>query len=192
MRRSLKSLLLGAFFVCVFLVCAEGTTTNGSSAAEAQANKRNKPATGCSVHAVKTTSASGSVEMKLICDGECMGDKPCAERWLYTYDWKDHKKVLTRTCYCTEEIREPPCCTDEDSKIGVSYIKGKCRVALLYPPGADVGADGQQSKDPTKDPISVICVGDRPVMASCNCRIRSRTITEDGVRVELMSCKCFY
>jgi hypothetical protein len=182
------ALILSALFVAS-LTESLGSVTKADIA---QAVKRTDAKSSCTAHVVKTTSASGEVSMKLICDGGCANEKPCEERWLSTYDWKNHKKLLTRTCYCDEEIRMPPCCTDEDSTLGVAYLKGKCRVALLYPPRADVGPNGEQSKNPTKDPIDVVCVSDRPVEMTCVCKLVTKTMTQDGVKVELISCKCFH
>jgi hypothetical protein len=181
-------------FILTVLFLAGATDGVGSvtRADMAQANKPANAKSSCMPHVVKTTSASGEVNMKLICDGQCSDGSPCEERWLHTYDWKTHKKFLTRTCYCNEEVRTPPCCTDEDSKLGVAYIKGKCRVALVYPPEAEIGPDGQQSKVPMKDPIDVFCVRDRPVEMVCICKLVSKTVTQDGVKVELTSCKCFH
>jgi hypothetical protein len=179
----------------VTVLCFAGVTDSVGSitqAGKAQANRRADAKLSCTAHVVKTTSASGQVNMKLICDGQCSDEGPCEERWLHTYDWKTHRVVITRTCYCEEEIRTPPCCTDEDSKLGVAYIKGKCRVALVYPREAEIGPDGQQSKVPTKDPIDVFCVRDRPVLMTCVCKLVSKTMTQDGVKVELISCKCFH
>jgi hypothetical protein len=158
----------------------------------AQANRRGNARLSCTAHVVRTTSASGAVSMKLICDGQCSDDGPCEEKWLHTYDWKNHKILLTRTCYCNEELRPPPCCTDEDSTLGVAYLKGTCRIALVYPPEAEIGPNGQQVRDPTKDPIGVFCVSDRPVQMTCVCKLVSKTMIQDGVKVELISCKCFH
>jgi hypothetical protein len=180
------SLIIAALFLA-------GATDDAASKNDVlQAVKRADAKSSCTTHVVRTTSASGEVSLKLICDGHCADGEPCEEKWLHTYDWKTHKKILTRTCYCNEEMREPPCCTDEDSKLGVAYLKGKCRVALVYPPEAEIGPNGQQSKLPTKAPIDVFCVTDRPVEMSCVCKPVSKTMTQDGVKVELISCKCFH
>ena len=167
-----------------------GNDVGGGVVAIMAEEKQEQAKSSCQAHVVKTTSASGAVTLKLICDGQCANGNPCEERWLPTYDWKNHKRILTRTCYCDGELRETPCCTAEDANAG-AYIRDKCRIALVYPPEAQIGPDGQQSRVPTKDPIDVFCINDCPRETTV-CDRSERSIEQDNVKVELITCKCFH
>jgi len=152
---------------------------------------RAEPETSCQAYVVRITNASGEGTLKLVCDGKCADGKPCEEKWVGTYDWKHHKRMLLRACYCEGELRQAPCCTTEDALSGF-YLKDKCRIALVYPPEAQIGSDGQQSLVPTKDPIDVFCWHDHPSEMNCVCKTVSKTIKEGGITVEVISCKCFH
>jgi len=182
MKRS-TLVTLGA--ACILAVLASRNASAGEAAAKQETQRAG--ASTCKAHAVRTTSAGGDVSLQLVCDGTCPNDRPCAAHWLRTPS--GDQLLLVRSCYCDGELKPAPCCAP-GSPPGAK-IRDACRIALAYPPDADKNPDGSQSALPLKDPTGVFCIND------CNaettvCKPASTAVEKDGVKVEILSCKCYH